>query len=141
METACALCDRLRARGYSVTPQRRTIFEVLEKARHPPSAEQVCEEVRRRLPDVSLATVYKTLKELVQMGEIQELNYQGDRCRFDPKTQPHGHIQCTGCGQLHDVDLGFDDLELPKRLRGGYEIDRHEVVFYGRCPQCQARGK
>ena len=69
METAQVLCERLRERGLVVTPQRRVIFEVLEKREDHPCAEAVYEEVRKRLPDVSLATVYKTLKELVSMGE------------------------------------------------------------------------
>jgi Fe2+ or Zn2+ uptake regulation protein len=137
MESACALCERLRERGYVVTPQRRTIFEVLEGATHHPSAEQVYEDVRRRLPDVSLATVYKTLKELVQMGEIQELNFHGDRSRFDPRVDSHSHLKCERCGRLADVDLAFEDLELPRKHRGGFEIRRHEVVFYGLCPDCR----
>lgn len=138
MESACALCERLRERGYAVTPQRRTIFEVLENATHHPSAEQVFEDVRRRLPDVSLATVYKTLKELVQMGEIQELNFHGDRSRFDPRVDRHSHLKCEACGRLDDVDLDFADLSLPRKHRAGYEVHRHEVVFHGFCPDCRS---
>lgn len=141
MESACALCDRLRERGYAVTPQRRTIFEVLEGVTHHPSAEQVHEEVRRRLPDVSLATVYKTLKELVQMGEIQEFNFHGDRSRFDPRVDRHSHLKCNVCGRLADVDLDFAELSLPRQLRAGFEIERHEVVFHGRCPECQHKAE
>lgn len=139
METAHALCERLRERGYAVTPQRRTIFEVLEGVTHHPSAEQVHEEVRRRLPDVSLATVYKTLKELVQMGEIQELNYHGDRSRFDPRVDAHSHLKCRRCGRLADVDLDFGHLKLSVEHSHGFNIERHEVVFHGVCGDCQAQ--
>jgi len=135
METACALCERLRDNGYSITPQRRTIFEVLEGAHHHPSAEEVHEEVRRRLPDVSLATVYKTLKELVAMGEIRELNFHGDRSRFDPRMDSHSHLKCEGCGRLEDIDDDFAAL-VPSQ-RHGFRVKRHEVVFYGQCPDCQ----
>jgi Fur family transcriptional regulator, peroxide stress response regulator len=141
VESACALCERLRERGYAVTPQRRTIFEVLEGAKHHPSAEQVFEEVRRRLPDVSLATVYKTLKELVAMGEIQELNFHGDRSRFDPRTDRHSHLKCERCGRMEDIDMDFGELDLPRKHRAGFEIKRHEVIFYGLCPGCRKAEK
>ncbi len=136
MESARALCDRLRERGYAITPQRRTIFEALEGATHHPSAEQVHEDVRRRLPDVSLATVYKTLKELVSMGEIAELSLHGDRSRYDPRVDVHSHLKCDICERVVDVDLDFAELVLPARCRAGFVVDRHEVVFYGRCPEC-----
>jgi len=135
METAQQLCDRLRDKGYSITPQRRAIFEALEGAHHHPSAEQVHEEVRRRMPDVSLATVYKTLKELVSLGEVQELNFHGDRSRFDPKTCAHSHLKCLHCGRLDDVESCYDDIKPPRRT--GWQLQKHEVVFYGTCPDCK----
>ncbi len=138
METACDLCDRLREKGYAITPQRRTIFEVLEGAHDHPTAEDVHAQVVRRLPDVSLATVYKTLKELVTMGEILELNYHGSRSRFDPKVHAHSHLQCERCGRLEDVEMAFDELKLPRRLNAGFKVTRHEVVFHGVCPNCVA---
>lgn len=141
METAQALCERLRERGYAVTPQRRTIFEVLEGATHHPSAEQVFDEVRQRLPDVSLATVYKTLKELVQMGEIQELNYHGDRSRFDPRVEAHSHLKCRGCGRLVDVLHDFGRFEVPLQQCCGFKVERHEIVFHGLCGDCQRGDK
>lgn len=134
METAQLLCERLRSKGYSITPQRRAIFEVLESAHHHPSAEQVHEQVKARMPDVSLATVYKTLKELVSLGEIQELNFHGDRSRFDPKTFDHSHLKCVRCGRLDDIDAEYD-IKPPRRT--GYAILRHEVVFHGICPDCK----
>lgn len=137
METAQALCERLRERGYAVTPQRRTIFEVLEGVTHHPSAEQVFDEVRRRLPDVSLATVYKTLKELVRMGELQELNYHGDRSRFDPRVDAHSHVTCRACGRVEDVEWCLDRLDLPPAFHGDFEVDRYEIVFHGMCGDCR----
>jgi Fe2+ or Zn2+ uptake regulation protein len=139
METAQALCERLREQGYSITPQRRTIFEVLEGTVEHPTAEQVHAEVRKRLPDVSLATVYKTLKELVAMGEILELNFHDDRSRFDPKTGDHSHLKCVQCGRLEDIDCNFDHLHLQPCDRHGYQVLRHEVIFYGNCPKCQRK--
>lgn len=136
MESACALCERMREKGFAITPQRRTIFEVLEGVTHHPSAEEVYESVRKRLPDVSLATVYKTLKELVSLGEILELNFDGDRSRYDPKVGRHSHLKCERCGRLDDVDLDYANLEVPKNYRQGYSIRRHQVVFYGLCPDC-----
>lgn len=136
METSQSLCDRLRARGLVVTPQRRTIFEVLEKREDHPSAETVHEEVRRRLPDVSLATVYKTLRELVSMGELQELNFDGTRSRFDPKVHDHGHLWCERCEGVLDVEI--DPSKVRQAIcRTDILVTRADVVLRGLCPTCQ----
>lgn len=140
METAQVLCDRLRERGHVVTPQRRTIFEVLENREDHPSAEVVHDEVRKRLPDVSLATVYKTLKELVSMGEILELNFDGTRGRFDPKVHDHSHLRCDRCCGVFDVEFDPSTVQLTQNHRG-FHVTRVDVVFHGLCRGCQKSPK
>ncbi|HEY3998372.1 MAG TPA: transcriptional repressor [Candidatus Xenobia bacterium] len=141
MQTAAELCEKLRHQGLKVTPQRRAIFEALENNTQHPTAEQVHDMVRARMPDVALGTIYKVMQELVDMGELLELNFHGDRSRFDPNVSDHSHIQCQGCGRLQDVPQLFPSLSVPSELARGFRIDRHEVVFYGLCPECLAGRK
>jgi Fe2+ or Zn2+ uptake regulation protein len=92
------------------------------------------------VPEVSLATVYNTLNELVQLGEISELRLSDGSARYDPKTGPdHHHLVCRSCGRIFDVEPdGVDAVALPPDQRHGMRIDGIEVVFRGRCADCLA---
>src|SRR5579859_1332045 len=98
MRDAAALVARLRAAGGKITPQRLFLFRALEHAHRHPSAEDLYEEVRAELPMLSLGTVYKTLAELVDLGEVQTVETGDGRARYDPNTEPHAHLLCRVCG-------------------------------------------
>ena len=106
------------------------------------SAEQVHAAARRAVPEVSLATVYNTLNELVAMGEISEVRLANGTTRYDPKVGPdHHHLVCEGCGLTFDVEpIGVEGLSLPRAERYGMTVDSLEVVFRGRCSSCAERG-
>ncbi|MGH8929771.1 MAG: Fur family transcriptional regulator [Egibacteraceae bacterium] len=133
------LLDRLRRRGWRLTAQRRVIAEVLAGEHVHLSADEVLARARRRLPEMSKATVYNTLNELVTMGEVLEVT--GGACprRYDPNaTEPHQHLLCDLCGQLRDVvPSGQDVLALSSDQRYGYELSHAEIIFHGLCPRCQ----
>lgn len=122
-----------------MTPQRRVIASVLSGTDVHLSAEEVLEQARQRLPEVSLATVYNTLNELVAMGEVLEVRAAPGPARYDPNVAPaHHHLVCSGCGSLFDVrPRGVDHLHLPDAQRRGFALDEVDVVFRGRCPRCQ----
>lgn len=136
--TSTLLLDRLRARDWRLTPQRRAIAEVMGGDQIHLTAEEVLERARERLPEVSLATVYNTLNELVSMGEVQQVDAGGGPTRYDPNTQDgHHHLVCLNCGELRDVHpQGMDTLELPRAQRFGYRIVNREVLFQGYCRDC-----
>lgn len=96
----------------------------------------------QRLPEISLATVYNTLNELVAMGEILEIAAAGTAKRYDPNARlAHQHLVCTSCGELWDVfPSGEGALALVERDRHGFEVSGVEIVFRGRCPSCVAAG-
>jgi Fur family ferric uptake transcriptional regulator len=102
------------------------------------TAEEVLERAHGRLPEVSLATVYNTLNELVSMGEVQQVDAGGGPTRYDPNTKNgHHHLVCLKCGELRDVHpQGLDTLELPRSKRFGYRIVNREVLFQGYCSDC-----
>ena len=136
MDTQGTLLERLRARGWRVTPQRRAVAEVLTGDHVHLTPEEVHERAKDRLPEVSLATVYNTLREMVAMGEVLELRIGDGPARYDPNTHSeHHHLVCTSCGALLDVHpTRIDTLALPRSQRHGYIIDDVDVTFRGRCP-------
>lgn len=132
------LLERLRARGWRVTPQRRAVVHALAGEHVHRTADQVHAAARTLVPEVSLATVYNTLNELVGMGEISEIHMGEGSARYDPKVGPdHHHLVCDGCGRIFDVEpTGLDQVTLPTPQRHGMRIDAVEIVFRGRCSDC-----
>lgn len=133
------LIAQLRALGGRVTPQRLAILKFLlaSQGQHL-TIEQIYEQVRREHPMISVATVYKTIAMLVEMGAIQSIGViQGATC-FDVNPRFHPHIVCSQCGRI--TDLPENDLStwIEKiRTATGYDEVTPEILFYGRCPECQ----
>ncbi|MDX1621592.1 MAG: transcriptional repressor, partial [Nitriliruptorales bacterium] len=95
----------------------------------------VFDRARAVLPEVSLATVYNTLNELVDMGELLELPHADGRKRYDPNVaERHHHLVCIDCGTMLDVHT--DEPSLPANQRHGFELVGVEVTFRARCPEC-----
>lgn len=131
------LLERLRDRGWRMTAQRRVIAEAMAGEHVHLAADEVLERAREALPEVSLATVYNTLNELVDMGEVVELPHADGRKRYDPNTaERHHHLVCTVCGRM--LDVATDDPQLPADQQHGFELRGVEVTFRGRCPDCAA---
>lgn len=129
------LIDRLRHRGWRLTAQRRVIAETMVGEHVHLAADEVFERAREALPEVSLATVYNTLNELVSMGEVLELTHADGRKRYDPNvTERHHHLVCVECGRMLDVHAA--DPQLPPDQRHDFEVLGVEVTFRARCPDC-----
>ncbi len=137
--THATLIERLRARpGFRLTAQRRAVAEALEAGDHL-SAEQVFEAARRALPEISLATVYNTLNELVALGEVQEVALGAAR-RYGARVHDrHHHLVCDSCGAVLDVEPSGPVPDLPRAERHGFEVRDVEVTYRGTCPACLAR--
>ena len=107
-----------------------------------PNAETVYQELQSYYPTMSLATVYKALAILCEVGLAQALNVSEDSFRYDANTQPHPHIRCTRCGRVDDVmQLPPDALEAQAAQETGYIIQAHQYYFFGLCPDCQHQKK
>lgn len=137
MRSPTELAESFRARGLKMTPQRECIFNVLHGNGVHPSAESVFAEARKRMPTMSLKTVYQTLNDLSQMGEIQSLDLGTGSVRFDPNVDPHHHLVCTGCGKVRDLYADFGAVEVPPSRRQGFSLNSAEVVFRGLCAACR----
>jgi Fur family transcriptional regulator, stress-responsive regulator len=129
------LLDRLRDRGWRLTAQRRVIAEVMTGEHVHVTADDVFERSRAILPEVSRATVYNTLNELVGMGEVHEMTHVDGRKRYDPNVEErHHHLVCVDCGRM--LDVRADDPQLDAVERRGFEVLDVEVTFRARCPDC-----
>lgn len=130
-----ALIERLRQRGWRLTAQRRAIAETLTGDHVHLTADEVLERAREMLPEVSRATVYNTLNEMVSIGELVELPHADGRKRYDPNVnERHHHLLCIECGRMMDVHA--EDPRLPPDQRHGFDILTVEVTFHARCPDC-----
>lgn len=140
MRPPAEIAELFRSRGLKVTPQRECILEVLsaDGGRHP-TADAVYAEARRRMPTMSLRTVYQTLNDLAAMGELQQLDLGTGSTRFDPNTDVHHHLVCVRCGKVRDLYADYSHLEIPSGAGEGFSVGDAEVVFRGLCDTCQDR--
>ena len=122
--------------GVRFTLQRQAIIEVLRSTTHHPDAQWVHEQVRRTLPRVSLATVYRNLDFLTRQGVILQIATKDPAARFDGNTRMHGHIACTHCSRIDDVPLPRAVTELRDLGPAGYRSVEVKLEFEGVCPEC-----
>jgi Fe2+ or Zn2+ uptake regulation protein len=132
------LLERLRGRGWRMTSQRRVVAEVLDGDHVHLTADEVHARAARRLPEISRATVYNTLRELVALSEVVEVSTDGRAKRYDPNAhRPHQHLVCSGCGTIRDVHPSSSPLAgLPVEERFGFTVSEVDVTYRGLCPTC-----
>jgi len=135
------LLDKLREQGHRITPQRIAVLRVLLESRDHPSVEDIFEKVKVNFPTTSLATIYKTMSVLKELGELLELEFSNDHNRYDGnKPYPHPHLICTKCKKIVDPELGsLTDMTRELVSHTGYQILSHRLEFYGICPECRGR--
>jgi len=129
--------EALRATGRRLTRARRLILEVVRATKAHPSAAMVYGDVRRRLPRVSLATVYRNLRMLAAEGLLTEHPDTGGM-RFDGNTADHDHFTCVACGRIDDVPAAGARLARAP-VPPGFEVLSRRTEFYGRCGRCRRR--
>ena len=114
-------------------------MEELRAVTSHPTADEMYEMVRRRLPKVSLGTVYRNLEILAESGVVLKIDVGGTKKRFDGNVAVHHHLRCVACGRVDDVELDPGvDLEALAAARTDYDILRHRLEFVGVCPACKA---
>lgn len=123
-----------------LTKQRKIILEEIQKVKSHPSANEIYTLVRRRLPRISLATVYRNLELLADHGLIQKLALAGSQRRFDGTVADHYHIRCLKCERVDDIALEpFFPVAETSAMPSGYQLLGHRLEFFGICPRCQER--
>jgi Fur family transcriptional regulator, peroxide stress response regulator len=131
---------RCRTAGLVLTPQRLAVFRHLAATDRHPSAEELCATVRRELPTLSLATVYKSLHALARIGAVRRVSRGGARSRWDAGLESHHHLVCIQCGEVSDVlDARLDAVKRRAAAlagRQGFVATGHVVDIFGRCAAC-----
>jgi len=123
-----------------MTRQRKVILEELLKQNDHPSADEIYQMVRRRIPRISLGTVYRNLEVLVSMGKIQKLELSGALKRYDWNTNKHYHIRCVCCDRVDDAPIApLNQLENDLYGATVFEIIGHNLEFTGLCPECSKK--
>ena len=128
-----ALAQLLRAHGLRATAQRRAIYGLFAgTANGHLSAEEVFQQARAQLPELSRATVYNALGELAEVGMVGVVEGPGPR-QFDANVTPHHHFRCRRCNTLYDIEPEHVDLTLREP---GFDLERAHVQLEGLCPEC-----
>jgi Fur family peroxide stress response transcriptional regulator len=131
--------NRCRQAGLKVTPQRTAIYKSLILTDLHPTAEDVCEQVRKEMPSISLDTVNRTLLTLAQIGAAFIVEGTGQPRRFDGGMEDHQHFRCVRCGKIIDFHHeSLDNITLPHEIEGKFKILRKTVYLEGLCQVCQA---
>jgi len=134
--------DLLRQFGIQVTAQRLAVLRAVTRQPHV-TADAVAETVRAEIGAISLQSVYDALGLLVAEGVLRRIQPSGSPARFEDRVgDNHHHLICRSCGRCVDVDCAVGSAPCLAAADGrGYEIDEAEVVYWGRCPDCQGRSR
>jgi len=129
-----------RAVRKRTTRQLAQVFAALQGDHTHPFAQQIYQRVHRKLPRISLATVYRNLHSLVEEGKIRTLLLDEQGARFDPETSRHDHFVCERCGRVVDLFLRrARQLDLSSLAKQGYLVTTHSLTVHGMCQACAAR--
>ena len=132
--------EDLRRSGVKLTHQRMEIFRELARSGDHPDADGIWRGVRKRVPTLSLDTVYRTLWLLLDLGLITTLGPSRERTRFDANMQAHHHFVCSLCGMTRDFySEEFDSLETPQSARSFGEVETTHVEVRGVCCRCAGK--
>ncbi|MFC2047301.1 Fur family transcriptional regulator [Chloroflexota bacterium] len=127
---------------HRITKQKDSILEALESTNSHPTADWIYSKGRREIPNISLGTIYRNLRELEERGEILELRIDGSKGRFDNNTESHCHFHCVKCQQIFDLSVPACSEIIEKLTQQrGLQITSYMVIFSGLCVECQKNGQ
>jgi Fur family transcriptional regulator, peroxide stress response regulator len=131
---------RKAGEGLSLTRQRQVVLDVVQAGDSHPTAAEVFEAARRKMPGISFATVYNSLRFLKQEGLVREVAFGGGASRYDRETDRHDHAICSACGTLVDFDLpGTVELMRSAARASRFKAESVHLTLVGLCPQCRER--
>jgi Fe2+ or Zn2+ uptake regulation protein len=131
--------DLATKHGLAVTHQRQVIYETVIASHGHHSPESIYDAVRRRIPSISLATVYNNLRLFIESGLLREVTPHAATLRVDGNLEPHHHLVCSRCKMVQDIEGDFVDYKkLSRQVRGGFDLKRPLVEVFGLCRRCSA---
>ena len=122
------------------TKQRQVILEEIKKVTSHPTADEVYALVRKKLPKISLGTIYRNLEFLAGQNQILRLDWAGNQRRYDGNTADHFHLHCVQCGQVKDLLIDYpQEMGEKVALETDYDLLGCRLEFVGLCPRCQTK--
>jgi Fur family transcriptional regulator, peroxide stress response regulator len=132
--------DACREAGLKLTHQRLEIFSELARSPDHPSAEALHQRLRKKIPTLSLDTVYRTLATFVRHGMINKVETVESQARFEVTFVRHHHLICGTCNTIMDFQWPLmDEVTLPEEVEKWGRVDNRSVVVYGTCKNCLNR--
>ena len=133
-----SIVQKIKENNQRLTPQRLAIVKILAQSEGHPSVERIYQQLSDDFPTMSLATVYKTVSLVKDLGELLELGFSDGSNRYDGnKPYPHPHVICVKCKKIIDPDLvGLEDIKEEVTVKTGFEIITHRLDFFGICREC-----
>jgi Fur family peroxide stress response transcriptional regulator len=126
--------------GITVTHQRQVVYEAVTAAHGHYSPEQIYASVRKRVPSISLATVYNNLRLFVEHGLLREVTPHASTLRVDGNLEPHHHLVCSHCKSVQDIEGDFIDLKrISRQVPAGFDLTHPVVEVFGLCSRCRAK--
>jgi Fe2+ or Zn2+ uptake regulation protein len=126
--------------GLAATPQRQVVYEAVVASHGHHSPEQIYAAVRRRIPSISLATVYNNLRLFVERGLLREVTPHSSTLRVDGNLEPHHHLVCSRCKSVRDIEGEFIDFKrISRQLPDGFDLTQPRVEVFGICRRCRAK--
>jgi Fur family peroxide stress response transcriptional regulator len=126
--------------GMAATHQRKIIFEAVVASPGHYSPEQIYVVVKRRIPSVSIATIYNNLRLFVEKGVLREVTPHASTLRVDGNLESHHHLVCTRCKSVQDITGDFVDLKrLARQAPGGFDLTEPMIEVFGLCQRCGAK--
>ena len=131
-----ALEHSLEAGGFRTTRQRKEVFEVVAGSYDHPTADEIFERAKKRMPEISFATVYNCLSVLVRCGLVRQVTLDRSPTRFCPNMREHCHFFCEQCGEVTDIELPARTAVGQVSLPNGFEVATFDLSLRGVCPKC-----
>jgi Fur family peroxide stress response transcriptional regulator len=130
---------RCKEQGLAFTFQRQVIYEAVVDSREHPTPELIYEQVRQRIPSISLGTVYKNVRTFIDSGVLREVTLHHGTLRLESNMTPHHHLVCSSCKAIFDIEeSAVEPVQLPaSELPEGFSIKQCRVEFVGLCKSCQ----
>ena len=138
--TTTEAADLLREKGVRVTAQRVAVLVAVAEGPHR-TTDEIDTAVRAELGAISRQAVYDVLAALTEAGVIRRIQPAGSPARYEDRVgDNHHHLICRTCGGTVDVDCAVGEVPcLTAADDAGYEVDEAEVIYWGRCPECQTQ--
>ena len=136
------LKNNLKSKGYKLTPQRRAIVDIIiRKEGNHLTTEELYDSVKKECPEIGLATVYRTVQLLDELGVICKISLNDASNRYELiheyENHQHHHLICSECGKIIEVEGDLlDSLEHSIEEKYNFFVKNHSVKFFGLCSDC-----